>query len=69
MATTFEVLEVGQGNKEQLINTNFAQVPRYLGELGADPATTDVAKGSTYFNTATSKLKVLRTNNVWVNAA
>lgn len=69
MATEFQVLEVGQGSKEALINTNFAQVPRYLGELAADPATTDVAHGSTYFNTTTSKLKVLKTDNTWVNVA
>lgn len=69
MATTFEMLEVGQGNKEQLINSNFTQVPRYLGELAADPSVTEVAHGSTYFNTTISKLKVLRTNDVWVNVA
>lgn len=69
MATEFQVLEVGQGNKEALINTNFAQVPRYLGELATDPLTLDVSHGSTYFNTTTSKLKVLKTDNTWVNAA
>lgn len=69
MATQFELLEVGQGSKEALINSNFAQVPRYLGELATDPATLDVAFGSTYFNTATSKLKLLKTNSTWVNAA
>lgn len=69
MATQFELLEVGQGSKEALINSNFAQVPRYLGELAADPSTLDVSAGSTYFNTTTSKLKLLRTNGTWVNAA
>lgn len=69
MATQFEILEIGQGNKEALINTNFAQVPRYLGELATDPATLDVAFGSTYFNTATSKLKVLKTDSTWVNVS
>ena len=69
MATTFAVLEVGQGSKEALINTNFAQVPRYLGEAAANPATLDVPAGSTYFNTTTSKLMVLKTNMTWVNAA
>lgn len=69
MATTFSVLEVGQGNKEALINTNFAAVPRYLGEAAAAPSTVDVPAGSTYFNTSTSKLMVLRTNSIWVNVA
>lgn len=69
MATKFELLEVGQGSKEALINTNFAQVPRYLGELPTDPATLDVSIGSTYFNTTTSKLKLLKTDSTWVNAA
>lgn len=69
MATTFQQLDPGQGSKEQLINNNFAQVPRYLGEAAADPAVADVPAGSTYFNTSTSKLKVLRTNSTWVNVA
>lgn len=69
MATTFQVLEVGQGSKEALINTNFAQVPRYLGELAAAPLTTDVVAGSTFYNTATSKLMVLKTTLTWVNVA
>lgn len=69
MATVFQVLEVGQGNKEALINTNFTQVPRYLGEMPTDPATTDVSAGSTYFNTTASKLKVLKTDSTWANVS
>lgn len=69
MATTFQVLEVGQGNKEALINTNFAAVPRYLGEASALPSVVDVPAGSTFFNTSTSKLMVLKTDSVWANVA
>lgn len=69
MATEFEVLEIGQGNKEVLINTNFSKVPRYLGEHEADPAVLDVPEGSTYYNLTQMKLKVLRSNKAWVNVA
>lgn len=69
MATTFQQLDPGQGSKEQLINSNFAQVPRYLGEATAAPAPTDIPAGSTFYNTTTSKLMVLRTNATWVNVA
>lgn len=69
MATTFTDLTVGQKEKEVTINTNFAQVPRYLGELTADPATAGVSAGSTYFNTTASKLKVLKGSGVWTNVA
>jgi hypothetical protein len=73
--TNFQIpqLEVGQTSKEATINAALVQidtiVPRYLGDLASDPATTGVAKGSTYYNTATSKLKVLRANMTWANAA
>lgn len=69
MATTFQQLDPGQGSKEQLINNNFAQVPRYLGEFAVAPSPVDMPTGSTFYNTATSKLMVLRTNSTWVNAA
>ena len=66
------LLDVGQKEKEVTINTNFAlidsTVTRFLGDLASDPATTGLAKGTTYFNTATSRLKVLRGTNVWVNS-
>ena len=75
--TNYELtlLEVGQKEKEVTINTNFSAldaVPKYLGDLAAAP--TDLTKipvGSTYFNTATSKLVVLRnkTGPVWSPAA
>jgi len=67
------LLEIGQKEKEATINTNFSnidsKVPRYLGELGADPVTTGIPAGSTYYSTAAAKLKVLRTTGTWVNAA
>jgi hypothetical protein len=68
-----DLLEVGQKEKETTINGNMTKldqkVLRYLGDLASDPATTGVPAGSTYYNTATSKLKVLRANNTWANAA
>jgi hypothetical protein len=79
MATTpnyeLTLLEVGQKEKEVTINTNFTtldQTPKYLGDLTADPTVlTTIPLGSTYFNTVTSKLKVLRnkTGPVWSNAS
>ena len=67
------LIEVGQKEKEVTINTNFtaidSKVPKYLGELGADPVTTGIPAGSTYFNSAQNKLKVLKTTGTWVNAA
>lgn len=67
------LLDVGQKEKEVTINDNFtkidASVLRFLGDLASDPPTTGVKTGSTYYNTATSKLKVLRANNTWANAA
>ena len=73
--TNFQLtlLEVGQKEKEASINTNFTlldqKIPRYLGELAVDPSSSGVASGSTYFNTQTNKLKVIKTNGAWVNAA
>ena len=79
MATTtnyeMTLLEVGQKEKEVTINTNFSTLdntPKYLGDLASAP--TDLTKipvGSTYYNTATSKLQVLRnkTGPVWSNVA
>ena len=67
------LLEIGQKNKETTINTNMElldqKIPRYIGELSSDPTASGVSSGSTYFNTSTSKLKVLKTNGTWVNAA
>ena len=74
MATTTNLaltyLEIGQKDKSITINTNMDlldALPTYLGELAADPATTGVSHGSTYYNTGSSVLKVLKTTNVWVN--
>ena len=79
MATTtnyeLTLLEVGQKEKEVTINTNFTTldaIPKYLGDLTADPTVlTKVPVGSTYYNTTSSKLRVLRnkTGPVWANAA
>ena len=77
MATTsyllLKLLEVGQKEKETTINDNMTlidqKVPRFLGDLASDPSTSGVPKGSTYFNTTSSKLKVLRANNTWAVAA
>lgn len=67
------LLEVGQKEKEATINTNLnmidSKVIRYLGEAGSDPSTSGVAFGSTYFNTVSSKLKVLKSDASWVNVA
>lgn len=79
MATTtnygLTLLEVGQKEKEVTINTNFNTIdtfPRYLGDLTAPPTVlTQIPLGSTYFNTTTNKLQVLRnkTGPVWSNVA
>ena len=67
------LLDVGQKEKEATINTNFQkldnEVPKYLGEAASDPATTNRAPGSTYYNTGSSKLKVLKSNLTWANVA
>ena len=80
MATTtnylMTLLEVGQKEKEVTINTNFTTLdatPKYLGDLASDPASVSTTPiGSTYFNTGSSKLRVLRAKTptvVWANAA
>lgn len=70
---TLTLLEVGQKEKEVTINDNMTaidtKVLRYLGEATSDPVTTGVPYGSTYYNTSTSKLKVLKTNGSWANVA
>lgn len=70
------LLETGQKEKEVTINTNMTTLdntPKYLGDLSVDPASvTTTPLGSTYFNTTTSKLKVLRQKTpsvVWSNVA
>jgi hypothetical protein len=78
MATTnyaMTLLEVGQKEKEVTINTNFTildNVPKYLGDLAAAPTVlTTIPLGSTYFNTVTNKVQILRnkTGPVWSNIA
>lgn len=69
------LLEVGQKEKEVTINTNFTTldaIPKYLGDAASDPTpTTTIPVGSTYYNTGSSKLKVLRSKgpDVWSVAA
>lgn len=67
------LLEVGQKDKEVTINQAFTdidtKVVRYLGESATDLSVTGVAAGSTYYNTTSSKLKVLKSNSTWVNVA
>ena len=77
MATTsnfqLTLLEVGQKDKEVTINTAFQsldnKINRYLGEFATDPNSSGVAPGCTYFNTGSSKLKVLFSNGTWTNVA
>ena len=80
MATTtnyaLTLLEVGQKEKEVTINTNFTTLdstPKFLGRLASNPgSTTGTPLGSTFFNTATSKLVVLTQitpSVIWSNAA
>lgn len=67
------LLEVGQKEKEVTINQAFTNIDtkviRYLGEAASDPSPTGVTAGSTYYNTSSSKLKVLKSNATWVNVA
>lgn len=66
----FDVIEVGQRHKIETINGNFAKTPSYMSELATDPTELDdVAPGTTYFNTGTNKLKVLKSDKTWVNVA
>lgn len=62
---TVSNLLVGQKEKETTINSNFSAVPKYLGEFTADPVTTGVAYGSTYFNSSTNNVRILLTTGVW----
>jgi len=74
MATTPNLgltqLEVGQSEKEVTINTNNAildsKSARVLADAASDPVTTGMAPGTTYYNTALSKVKWLRPNLTWV---
>lgn len=74
MATTtnlgLTLLEVGQGSKEATINTNMtgldSKVPRALPDAASAPSTSGLAPGSTYYNTATSKVYWLRPGGTWI---
>ena len=63
-------LEASQKDKVVTINTNNsvldAKVPRALADAATAPATTGLAPGSTYFNTADNKVYWLRPNLTWV---
>jgi len=70
------LLEIGQKSKESTINQNMQElsnrIPRFLGRLAANPSEAGVPLGSTFFNTATSKLVVLTQvtpTTIWSNAA
>lgn len=69
MADPFNQLEVGQKEKEVDINQNFSKV--YLGEFANDATANgeNPFQGSMYFNTTSSKLRILGTDSVWRNAA
>lgn len=67
-------IQANAGTAGQVLSSNGASarptwlsIPVYLGDAASDPATS-FPFGSTYFNTATSKLKVLRASG-WSNAA
>jgi hypothetical protein len=73
---TLTLLETGQKDKESTINTNMQElsnrIPRFLGRLAANPSETGVPLGSSFFNTATSKmvfLTQLTPSVIWSNAA
>ena len=60
------------GNAGQVLSTRGAGAhplwvnpSGYQGELSANPATTGLSPGSTYFNTSNNKLHILGTDSVW----
>lgn len=70
------LLEVGMKSKEVTINQNMQElsnrIPRFLGRLAANPSEAGVPLGSSYFNTATSKMVFLTQVTptvIWSNAA
>ena len=80
MATTtnwsLTLLEVGQKEKEVTINQNMTElsnrIPRFLGRLASNPSEVGVPLGSSFFNTATSKMVFLTQvtpSVIWSNAA
>lgn len=72
MATTnlgLTYLQIGQKDKSVTINTNMDLLdllPQYLGELASDPATVGVSPGTTYFNTTSSVIKLLKSDLTWI---
>jgi hypothetical protein len=66
------LLDVGQREKEATINEAFTEIDtkslRFLGSAASNPSITGIPLGSTYFNTADAKLKVLLTGG-WTNVA
>jgi hypothetical protein len=69
MATQITNLEVKHRHKTVIINSNFAALPHYLGELASAPAVLGVSEGSTFYNTGSSKLMFLNSVSTWVNVA
>lgn len=77
MATTpnlgITLLEVGQKEKEVTINEGFQNIDLkvkgktgWLGKLASDPAPTSAMIGSFYYNTTSSKVKLLIDATTWV---
>lgn len=78
MATTpklgLTLLEIGQKEKEATINDALTKIDTavnaksgWLGKLAADPAPTATLVGSIYYNTATSKIRMLIDATTWVD--
>jgi hypothetical protein len=70
------LLDVGMKSKEVVINQNMTEIsnriPRFLGRLAANPSEAGVPLGSSFFNTATSKMVFLTQvtpSVLWSNAA
>lgn len=65
------LLEVGQKEKEVTINTNMSTIDAasFQGKFTSDPSPASLKPGATYYNTATSKLRVLIDATTWTNAA
>lgn len=76
MATTnylnLSLLDVGQKEKEVSINDNMLAIDakslRFLGDAPANPSTLGVPKGSSYYNTTTSKYRILTAAGTWIDA-
>jgi hypothetical protein len=50
-----------------LTRKDYVDNKTYRGEFSADPSTSGLHAGATYYNTISSKLKVLLSTGTWVN--